>query len=335
MTICILHIIMVKNGYICPRCNYDSEKKQGMERHFQRKTLCADRNNLALTPEIIDVVLKNRQYHPPKQPAKVVNNNIINYNIINNLICQMDSGEKLMHLLNYQQKQIEDLEDGLEKRFQHRVDRLENNKYKGGCYLTLDDLLELVNDVTKIDTNNIEQFNVLFDKAVKRLRLYRGKGWESFLEDVGARELVSLIKSYYLDTYEIYLIKNLHTDHPIGLNRIKLLEHLEIYYRFISIFDLSPHVDNFTDEEILGHRLMGGNENYLAERYIDVYGQQKREVKTAEKNQVKRKIINIVKENTIHNLTELNQTLMNILKVDNIFRDELLRSKEIAVAPQI
>jgi RNase P protein component len=282
-------------------------------------------NDITLTPDIVQHVLEHRVYHPPKRPT------VINYNTMNNFIGHMDFEEKMGHLLTYRQKRIEDIEDGLEKKFQYRVDRLEGDKFKAGCYLSLDDLLCVVNDVTRVDRENIERFNILFDKAVKRFRLYRCKSWESFLEDIGVRELVSLIKSYYLDAYEMYLVRNLHTDHPTELNRLKLLEHLEIYYQFISSFDLSPFVVNFTDQEILGHRLVEESENHLAERYLTVYCEQKQRVKPVERNRTKRKIINIVKENTVHNLGELDKILMELLKVDDSFKRQILQSRELII----
>jgi hypothetical protein len=304
-----------------------------MRQHlYVRKTSCADINGLELTEQIKEQVMNARRYHPPKKSDKGSNAtyNIINqYNTINNFVCGLGFDEKMGLLLDYQKGRLLDIEDGLDDRFQQRVQRLEDDKYRSGCYLSLDDLFGLVNDVTKIDKDNIQKFNILFDKAVKRFKLYRCKTWESFLEDMGARELVSLIKSYYLDTYEIYLIRNLYTEKSINLNRIKLNEHLEIYYRFISIFELPAFITNFSDQEVLGHRLVEGNEDYLAEKYLQLYCEQKKQLKPTEINRIKRKIINIVKENTVHNLAELNKAVLEILKVDENFRNELLRTRTI------
>ena len=324
----LIKLYMSKNTYVCPRCNHATGQKIGMVRHFNRKNICPDRNDLSLSPEIIEIVLQNHEYHPPKKDKpKSITNIITNYNTMNNFIAQMDSGDKIHHLLEYQNKKTLDFEAGLETKFEKRVERLENDKYRSGYFLSQDDLVGLIDDITKIDKKQFEKLNVLFDKAVKRFKFYRGKDWESHLEDLGAKELVSLIKSYYLDTYEIYLIRNLHQDEGPKLDRSKLKEHLEVYYQFISIFDLMPHVQDFSDIEIVGHNLIEHNEQYLAGYYFDVYFKQKEQIKLSEKNRVKRRIINIVKDNTIHNLSKLNQTVLEILKVDESFKEVLLKSQ--------
>jgi hypothetical protein len=247
---------------------------------------------------------------------------------MNNFIAKMETGEKIQHLLEYQSKKITDFEDGLEAKFEKRVERLENDRYRSGYYLSLDDLVGLIDNITKTDKNHIEKLNIFFDQTVRRFRLYRSKEWESYLEEIGAKELVGLIKSYYLNTYEIYLIRNLHCDEGT-LNRVKLKDHLEIYYQFISIFDLVPHIQDFSDEEIVGHCLVENTNQHLAERYLDLYYQQKKMVKTTEANRIKRRIINIVKQNTVHNITELNQAILEILKVDQQFKNELVDSRKL------
>jgi hypothetical protein len=319
--------------YKCPRCGYTCSLKKHIRQHFSRKKACQDRFDVRLTEEIIEKVCDEGFYHPsdPSKSAKSINIGQIvnNYNTMNNLVVQMDFNDKMFHLLDYQKRNLLCFEDNLEQRFEYRVKRLEDDKYRDGYYLSQDDLFGLVNDVTKIDREHLEKFNILFDKAIKRFKLYRGKSWESFLEDIGAKELVSLIKSYYLDTYEVYLIKHLHREGGTKLNRSKLAEHLEIYYRFIAAFDLAPYVVDNSDEELLGHRLVESSSHLLAEKYMTVYCEQKGLVKPSEKNRIKRKIISIVKENTIHNISELNQTVLDILKVDENFREVIVKSLEI------
>lgn len=53
----------------------------------------------------------------------------------------------------------------------------------------------------------MQDFNLLFDKKLNRLNMYSSGKWNEFLIDVGVQELIRVIKSTYLDVYEIYLIK--------------------------------------------------------------------------------------------------------------------------------
>jgi hypothetical protein len=282
---------------------------------------------MELTEEIKETVLKDHIYHlPPEKPDNTYKQQINNYNMVINMVNGMPFEEKMEHVLCYQKdNKLLDFEDGLETRFSHRIERLENGRYRSGYFLGLDDFLGLINEITLIDENHLYQFNVLFDRVLKRFRLYRCQEWESYLEDVGVKELVSLLKSYFLDTYEMYLVKSLHADSSLVTNRVKLQEHLDIYYRFLAIFDLSPSVQDNTDEDILGHKLVENNDSYLAEKYLGLYYAQRKELKLSEKSGVKRKIINIVKQNTIHNMSLLDKTLKDILKIDESFREQILQ----------
>ena len=82
--------------YLCPRCNYSSLHKPDMRRHFNRKKICPDHNDLVLTSDIKDIVLKNRRYHIEKAP-KVVNINNTNYNTFVHIINKMDWNDKIVN----------------------------------------------------------------------------------------------------------------------------------------------------------------------------------------------------------------------------------------------
>lgn len=313
---------MPDNNYICPRCNYNTEYKKNVRRHLHdNKKTCPNNNDLELTDEIREIVLRDRKYHPPKKVTKIVN-----YNTLNKIVIGMDFTEKMEYFLEYGNKKLLDFEDDLEDHFEYRNNRLVKNIHQGGYFLTESDFVKLIDDVTKIDRENVEKFNIFYQKTVKRFQLYRGTSWESYIEEDGARELVSLIKSYYLDNYESYIIRHLHGDNYKTSNRIKLTEHLIIYYRFISAFDLRPFISDQEDQEILGHRLIENNTHHLAETYMKLYVEEKNSFKISEKNRIKRKIINTIKENTMHNISELNHVLSQMLQVDDKFREQLINN---------
>jgi hypothetical protein len=319
--------------YVCPRCLYEVNLKWRMRRHlYEIKTECRNVSGVELTDDIREHVLRHQTYVPPiknKTTYQIFNQTVNNYNTLNNFIAQMDFQEKIDRLLEYQQKNLIGLEDSIEKRFEYRVNRLEDDKFQAGYFLTQNNLIELIDDVTRIDKDNLHKFNVFYNKAIKRFKMYQGKDWESFIEEVGAKELVSLIKSYFLDSYELYLIKHLHGNNVKQFNRFKLEEHLGIYYHFIGVFDLAPSICDQNDSDLLGHRLTEESDHFLADKYMDLFFSEKKKLKSSEEVAITRKIVNIIKNNTSQNLSELNNVLMDLLKIDQEFRDVILESKQI------
>jgi hypothetical protein len=316
---------MVKHEYECPRCNHRTSHKNDMKKHFSRKRMCANENGINLTDEIMAVVLEEYKYHPPpKEPSD--SKNITINNTINKYVLKMDFGEKMKHILEYQQKKLLCFEDNLESQFENRVNRLEMNSYPNGYFLDQNDFFKIINNATKVSKENIEEFGIFYRRTIKRLELYSGTSWESFIEEDGVLEVVRLIKSYFLDHYEQYIIRHLYQDGAKTLDRSKLVEHLRIYYRFISIFDLRPHISDLSDCDLLGHRLGEDNEYVLAEKCMGIYSEEKSKLKINEKNQTKRKVINIIKENTIQNSSELDNLVLEILQADDIFRQKLLKA---------
>ena len=311
--------------YVCPRCNYTANRKPEMRRHFTRIRPCSDENNLILTDEIKQAVLDNHKYHPPKpNPTQNVLKIVNNSNVLNKFVANMCTIDKVNYVLDHQQKRLTCFEDSLENRFENKTNRLLKDKYPGGYFLFEGDFYKLIDSVTKINGDRIEEINFYYKKAVKRFELYSGTTWETFIEEEGANELVRLIKSYFLDTYEQYLIRHLHADSAQNLDRYKLDQHLKIYYRFIAIFELRPSIADLSDQEILGHSLVENNPNYLKEKYMNIFGEKQSELKRSEINATKKKVISIIKENTVHNINELNQVLMELLKENEVFRNHLL-----------
>jgi hypothetical protein len=310
--------------YVCPKCDYRTELKYIMKRHFGRKRPCPNKNNVELTGDIINTVLANRVYYPPKKDpiSQIVNN----HNMINNFLYKIDDITKINSVLEYENKKLLPFEEQIEQQFELRTRRLANNLYKTPYNLTEDGIIELINAITIIDPDQIDRLNLLFDKKLNRLKIYKEEEWKTLMVEMGIRDLVSLFKSYFLDTYELYLIKNLHSEGSVFPNRYPFQEHIDIYYRFIATFDLTPAISNTSDHDLLGHRLVDGNDYYLEETYTKKYGDIKSNLKNSEKAGLKKKILNVVKENSIHNLNELNKQISEILKINGSFRHQLLES---------
>jgi len=298
-----------------------------MKRHFERKRICADRNNVALTDEMRDRVLENYEYHIPKETTMQQNTN--NFNMMLGILNSTETVDKLKLINDHQKKSIIDIEDDLEKRYEYLVKRLENNDMTYGYLLKMDDLFNIVNTCTLREQGDPEHFNVFFDKVINRLKLLRGRNWETYIEDYGIKLLISLIKSYYLDTYEIYLIKNLHSTSSAKVNRWQLKDHLIIYYKFLATFDLEPHIANLDDDEVMGYQLVGDRQDFLSSTYQKLYNDEKKDLKESGIKVTKKKIINIVRDNSVQNSKNLDKTIIDLLKIDESFRKELLKTRQV------
>lgn len=64
--------------YQCPRCGYKSAKKWDMQRHlYGRDKECqGEVEDIELTDEIKESIIKNRIYHRPKEPEPIITINI-------------------------------------------------------------------------------------------------------------------------------------------------------------------------------------------------------------------------------------------------------------------
>jgi len=342
-----------KREYVCPRCFYATNLKYRMKRHFEElKTPCPNTGGIELTEEVKHEVLLNHVYtinveemrpQIPEQthvardtislrgainPICKLSQTFNTYQTINNIVSGMESMEKIKMITDHQGIRHIDFEDRLEKDFQSRLEKLEQDGYKGGYCLNHDGLLKLVDGATKMDDNDLNQFNILFDKTVNRVKILSCGKWDSYLEELGVKEVIRLLKSYFLDSYELYLIKHLH-GHDNTKNRFSIRNHLDIYYKFLGTFDLDAIVCTQTDKMILGYELKENNEYYLANHYGKIYKDIKTEIKISEKNKVKRTITNIIKENSTHNLNKLNKIMLDLVKTDHEFLDQLIEKRQL------
>lgn len=316
--------------YICPRCNHSTVNKADIRRHFKRTRLCPNKNAISLTPDIIETVMKDHIFRVEKvETGKGINN----FNMILGILNGMESLDKVKLINDYQGTKTSDFEDFTEQKFDYIVKRLEGNAPTTGYFLTLDDLFNIVNNCTSREPETGETFNIFFDKVINRLKLYRSRKWESYLEESGIKQVISLLKSYYLDSYELYLIKNLHME-STKLNRWQFQEHLAIYYQFIAVFDLDPSVKNVEDVEIIGHSPKEDQADSLAKYYSNFYLDQKKELKESISKNIKRKILGIIKDNSVQNVRSLDRTIIELLKIDGNFRNVLLGTRQLVSSSQ-
>lgn len=282
-----------QQDYECYRCGYNTNNRGMMDRHlFKKATICPGTiNDIIFTDEIKLQIMTNRIYKPqPKQDTilkfKTYANN---YNILNNHINNLDIFEKLNKYVNYKGDHLINFEDKVKSAHFIIIKKLDDN------YMNFEDqLFDIVNNITKSIQINMQDFNLVYNKKMDTLNVYRNKAWTEVLVDIGIKELMCIIKLNYLDNYEQQLI-NENNSHDANNNRILLDE----YYKFIAFFDLPPHADNI---------------------YLEIYKNIKSKIKRSEQNSARLKVANIVKQNTIANISKLNKNIIDLINIDEEFR---------------
>ena len=62
-----------------------------------------------------------------------------------------------------------------------------------------------------------------------------------------------------------------------------------------------------------------------------LYNKHKKELKESVIKSVKRTIINIVKDNSLHNIKMIDKTIIDLLKIDETFRNELIKTRQLSL----
>lgn len=315
----------INPDYMCPRCKYTTNHKSNMNNHLnkKKKPCITTYNNIELTKEIKDYILDNRIYKIPKpeSEAKLITQHIATTNALNKFIDNMDTLDKLAHVVNYSKVALIDFEDHVESTFSKQATKLENMDYKYGYDLSQDNILRIVDEVTR---NSNSQFNLMMDKRFKRLKMYRSKKWESFLLDIGILELMKIIKSNILDSYEIYLIKQLEIINGNVRDRNQYSNNLLDYYKFIAALNFMPLVCGKTDDEILCND--NSTNNYRLEMiYMDIYNGVQKNVTNVYRQRIKKTIVDIVDKNTLENIHELNKTVIKLANSDIEFKNRIFK----------
>ena len=317
-----------RKEYICPRCNYSSIWKNNMRHHFSRTKLCLATNDLILTDEIKEIVLRDHVYHESKidKSTTIINNYNTQQNIMN-VIGQMDTYDKLAKLLDYSHKEMHDFRITVDKKVDPTVKKLDADVYRN-FQIEQSDIIGMIDDLTRVKSDETEKMNIVFDKKLNSIRMYINKKWEIFWLDVGVIELIKIIKESYLDSYETYLMRKIYDYSTLASSQMCYENYLQDYYRFIINFDQLPYICecSLSDKDIIGRELKETNSHYLEDHYHQIYAQLKKEAKRGQKLEIRKHIINIIKRNTIQNIDELNRNIFEVIKMDEDFKKNLFES---------
>jgi len=332
-----------KPSYKCPRCGYETRNKTVIRNHFNnKKKPCQGilSHAIELTEGIKEHVLNHRLYvAEPSEIQQRVTNQVINYhNTVYNYVANIDFVEKLNKVVEHKNLEILDFETKVEELYQDQVERLEKDDFKEGFQLDHGNFKEIINTLTQAIRGNhreefIQDINFIYDWKRKRIHVY-GARWEEYLVQQGLTYLVDTIASYYLETYEVYLIRKLiDTKTPIK-SRQKYKDCLVQYYLFLASFDVHPYVEGKHDNKILYNRddpefdqtpeESDFEEHRIVDEYMHLYNQTKADMTMAQKRKVQAEVSDILKSNTRHNIAELDKDIIGIINIDNEFKNKLL-----------
>ena len=319
---------IIKRKYVCIRCGYETEYKSSMYNHFYRKKKACPMliNIIELNDEIKQHILNNYIYilptnnetQPPANDSiiKQVNNTINNYNTINNFITNMDFLDKMKKYLDHKQIELLNFEDKVESNYISMVKRLDNSSYKYGFQLCGDDFLEIINEISTIcNGESFENFNIMYDNKINKLKLYEQGTWEEILLNNGIKKIIQTIQDYYLNSDEHYLIRTISNKDTQYLKRQQCKELLQEYYGFIGAFEISAYVQNINNEHI---------DEETIDQYCKLYMTTRDNLKRCDINKTKKDVVDILKRNTIRNIDEMNKKVLELFKIDEVFKSTML-----------
>lgn len=310
--------------FTCPRCNYQTQKKSCMQKHFCRNKACPSHDeftDIELTEEIKEKVLTNRRYFIPKpkenekdKEEKHITNNFYNYNQYNAFVRSMDYPTKAekysihmknqginIPILGYKEQIDKVLYDaGLDGEY---LDSLTTNPNSCNLELTehtYEDHTRTIGEITKC--NPATNLTGIYHDGCKIFLNDEDLGWEEHYEKDGVKTLISYIKDQYWDKYELYLINRMNS-HKNLLTRQKAKELLIEYYTFLRAFSLKPSQNEEED---------------TASCWAEA---QKEKISVVKR--IYKESIEMIKDNTASTFREINKLIRNNMN-DPEFREFLL-----------
>jgi hypothetical protein len=311
--------------YTCIRCNYQTKDKTKMNNHFyKRKKICPSTlNKIDLTDEIKKEILENRIFHIPKEISeqKTVIQNITYNNTMNNYVKNINTFDKLNKYLEYKNIETTSLEDNVQNHFYRRITNLKTDAFKFGYDMGNNRLFDIFEEITKI--RNLQDMNIIYDEKLKELSLFKSGSWETMLIERGIKEILEMLKEYFLDHYELFLFRRIYFIEKNEREKQRYKIHLEDYYKFIGTFDLRPIIEDKDDAEILGEEHGEIRVYKLEEKWMKIYNTLIDNMKRYEINKIKKDIDLIIKNNSNKNLNELNKEIIELLTTDEEFKEIL------------
>ena len=309
-----------------------------MKKHLYKlkKPCCATMKDIELSNEEKEKILRDRVLKPNEPVHNIIQNNtmnqiINNYQQINNLIYKMNPIEKISRYNEYKALELMDFEDKIEEQYCLEVKRLDTGKIKY-CQMDNNSFLCVIDTITTIQ--DIDKLNIIYDEIPNKIKVFSSGQWRSSLLDAGIQDMVSKIQSCYLDFYECYLLRKYYDNEISHIQKSHIRELMEDYYKFISCFDIVPYVQNKSNNEILYrsddpryHREIKPSESdmySIEEQWYPCYKRIKAGLMMSEVKNIKKEVSDIVKKNTRANIIELNRKMMEVIQMDEEFKNSIL-----------
>jgi len=280
--------------------------------------------DIVLTDDIKEYILANRIYRVPvAPPPPTINQTINNFQNMNNFLSTIDPVQKLTQVTDYCKVEIKCLEDRIGNCYAKEIQCLEDgNRYDP---LHQDDFMGIVNKLTKVIRGEhrnefFEEMNVIYDSKSKRIKVYSGQ-WDEYLLNNGLKHLIHTIIEYYLEKYELYLIRKLSQSGIRLFDHNMFIQSIEEYYRFIGAFELKPFCHGKTDDELLEN---GSDDDAVARRFEAIYQTQYNGLTNAQRKTTQNNVLEIIKSNSKCNLTQLDKDIISLVNIDREFHQVLL-----------
>lgn len=302
----------MKKPYKCPRCGYETPLKSDMRKHlYKLKKVCPGQvNDIDLTEEMKEKILLNRILHMATPQPPVYQQNIQ----VNNFIANQDIPTKINAFNKHNKCELIGFDKYVEDKFYDISSKLSGDQFKYGYELNKDDLLDVINQVCKLDHDSLFQhLNMYYDKNVDRINIYDYGEWEELLINKGVKKILQTIQSYYWDDYETYLQQKMDCETNLHLKQ-QLRESIVEYYSFISCFDVEPCIKTKCDIDA-----------DLYDRYYKLYVETRDNVRKSDINYYRKAVLDILKKNSDRNINELNKNICSLFNIDEQFKALFVR----------
>lgn len=206
--------------------------------------------------------------------------------------------------------------------------------------------MNVVEDATKKCDSNMHSHNIIYDSRNDELKIYDGYSWEHMDVDQGTRQYVRVIKEFFLDEYERYLLRNMKNTNNLR-KRALFKEMLENYYKFIGCFKLDPYCRERSDNVILAIDVDENEDDdddnddtnsclssdsvksvrityTIEEEFYPFYKDICNELKAGDISKMKKRVGDIIKRNAKKNMAKLNTLVTDTFHMDDGFRKMMM-----------
>lgn len=318
----VIAVNTTKPPYTCPRCNHQTPLRKDMKRHlYNLKKICPGfQNNIVLTEEIKSSILENR----------VCDTHFLNVKAtpslnLNSLVLDMDTCDKLKNILEWKNESPINYGDLVESTNLEKIQNLENRGYRFGFQLDYNNIYEIVDQSIQIkNKEEICKMNLHYIPELGKIAIYHDDEWTNYLYDIGLNKVINIIRNYYLESYEKYMLYKIFVDKNASAfecNEYK--NRLNQYFRFLVVFDLYPSSKDLVNEDCL----VGFSHEksfFISDHCMDRYNEQKENLKKSEIASIRKQIGDIIKTNSIANVKMLNKYVINLAVNDEAFKQKLL-----------